>query len=215
MVEYENRSRRNNLLVFGIKESASETDIDLKEAVVKKVFQDKLGVEIKTVERIHRLGRIKKGKTRPVIMRFYDYKEKEHVMKNCYKLKGSSYSVSNDYAPETVWPQVRVPCAMSFLKHFDPSKIPRTRALWMRLTRLTCEIKRVPAHSDKLTTDVCDLIGPNSKRRQHESNVKCIVMILYARDRAWFFMAALRIWRRQSRLPREQERKCPRLSHPE
>lgn len=102
LVEYENRSRRNNLLVFGIKESASETDTDLKEAVMKKVFQDKLGVEIKTLERIHRLGRIKKGKSRPVIMRFYDYKEKEHVMKNCYKLKGSSYSVSNDYAPETV-----------------------------------------------------------------------------------------------------------------
>ncbi|XP_065307504.1 protein unc-13 homolog C-like [Dermacentor albipictus] len=102
LVEYENRSRRNNILIFGVEESASETDSDLKKVVMEEVFQDKLGIEVKTIERMHRLGRIKDGKRRPVIMRFYDYKEKEHVMKNCYKLKGSAYSVSNDYAPETV-----------------------------------------------------------------------------------------------------------------
>ncbi|XP_075534775.1 uncharacterized protein LOC142570261 [Dermacentor variabilis] len=102
LVEYENRSRRNNILVFGVEESASETDSDLKKVVMEEVFQDKFGIEVKTIERIHRLGRIKDGKRRPVVMRFYDYNEKEHVMKNCFKLKGSSYSVSNDYAPETV-----------------------------------------------------------------------------------------------------------------
>lgn len=38
-------------------------------------------------------------------MKFYDFKEKECVMKNCGKLKGTSINVSNDYAKVTV--QVR------------------------------------------------------------------------------------------------------------
>lgn len=35
-------------------------------------------------------------------MKFYDCKEKDSVLQNCKKLKGSSISISNDYAKETV-----------------------------------------------------------------------------------------------------------------
>ncbi|XP_077558145.1 uncharacterized protein LOC144173709 [Haemaphysalis longicornis] len=102
LVDYENRSRRNNLLVFGLAEKSIESESDLMVAVVDKIFKKKLNVEVKTIERIHRMGTVKPGKVRPVIMRFYDYREKERVMKNCPKLKGSSISISNDYASETV-----------------------------------------------------------------------------------------------------------------
>ncbi|XP_075740654.1 sphingosine-1-phosphate lyase isoform X5 [Rhipicephalus microplus] len=102
LVEYENRSRRNNLLVFGLAEKSIESESDLMVSVVDKIFKEKLDVEVKTIERIHRMGKVQPGKVRPVIMKFYDYREKERVMKNCPKLKGSPISISNDYASETV-----------------------------------------------------------------------------------------------------------------
>ncbi|XP_075732745.1 uncharacterized protein LOC119162123 [Rhipicephalus microplus] len=102
LVDYENRSRIHNLLVFGLAEKSIESESDLMVSVVDKIFKEKLDVEVKTIERIHRMGKVQPGKVRPVIMRLYDYREKERVMKNCPRLKGSSISISNDYASETV-----------------------------------------------------------------------------------------------------------------
>lgn len=39
---------------------------------------------------------------RPIIMRFYDYKEKIEVIKNCKKLKGTKISVSDDFSTPTL-----------------------------------------------------------------------------------------------------------------
>lgn len=100
--ELENRSRRNNLLVFGVKEGSPESESDLKVSVVDNIFGKKLNVHVKTIERIHRLGKQRPGHIRPVIMRFYDFKEKDTILRNCSKLKGTSISVSNDYSKETV-----------------------------------------------------------------------------------------------------------------
>nr|XP_037289276.1 uncharacterized protein LOC119182480 [Rhipicephalus microplus] len=100
--ELENRSRRNNLLVFGVKEGSPESESDLKVSVVDNIFGKKLNVHVKTIERIHRLGKQRPGHIRPVIMRFYDFKEKDAILRNCSKLKGTSISVSNDYSKETV-----------------------------------------------------------------------------------------------------------------
>lgn len=93
----------NNLLVFGLPEDSGETESELTEAVVHKLFGAKLGIKVKSVDRIHRLGKRKPNSSRPVIMNFYDHREKEHVLKNCGKLKGTTISVSNDYAKETVY----------------------------------------------------------------------------------------------------------------
>lgn len=50
--------------------------------------------------RIHRLG--KPGKSRPVIIYFQDYNEKQNILKNAYKLKGTKVSIQNDYSPDTL-----------------------------------------------------------------------------------------------------------------
>ncbi|XP_077551934.1 uncharacterized protein LOC144166231 [Haemaphysalis longicornis] len=102
LTEFENRSRRNNLLVFGVEEGSPESESDLKVSVVDNIFGKKLKVQVQTIERIHRLGKQRPGYIRPVIMRFYDCKEKENILQNCSKLKGTSISVSNDYSKETV-----------------------------------------------------------------------------------------------------------------
>ncbi|XP_070394804.1 uncharacterized protein [Dermacentor albipictus] len=55
LVEFENRGRRNNLLVFGVPEKANETESDLRAAVVDNIFKKELGVHVTTIERIHLL----------------------------------------------------------------------------------------------------------------------------------------------------------------
>ncbi|XP_050028961.2 uncharacterized protein [Dermacentor andersoni] len=101
LIDYENRSRRNNLLVFGINESANETETKLREQILDGIFDNTLGVPVRTVERIHRIGEAKPDKPRPIIMKFLDSREKDSVLKNCFKLKGTNVRVSQDYAKET------------------------------------------------------------------------------------------------------------------
>nr|XP_054922257.1 uncharacterized protein LOC129382405 [Dermacentor andersoni] len=50
-----NRSRRSNLIVYGVEERDNESTQVLETTVVKEIFEDVLGVTISGVERIHRL----------------------------------------------------------------------------------------------------------------------------------------------------------------
>lgn len=102
IVELEDRSRRNNLIVFGIEEKNNETNDDIRSKVLVDVFEERLGVKVTTVERIHRLGRKQDGKIRPVIVRFFDYNEKITIFKNCKKLKDTGMSVSDDFSASTL-----------------------------------------------------------------------------------------------------------------
>lgn len=100
LVDLEDRSRRSNLVVFGITEDRNETEDDLKRKVIRETFQQKLGVKCESVGRIHRLG---KGPVkRPVILFFQDFNEKVAVLKNAKKLKGSKIYIQNDYSAHTL-----------------------------------------------------------------------------------------------------------------
>ncbi|XP_077486853.1 uncharacterized protein LOC144098234 [Amblyomma americanum] len=100
IIDLEDRSRRSNLVVFGVDEASDETESVLREKVISEVFQEKLGVTCNSVARIHRIG--KAGKKRPVILFFQDFNEKQEVMRNVRKLKGTKYSVQNDYSRDTL-----------------------------------------------------------------------------------------------------------------
>lgn len=50
------------------------------------------------MERIHRLGRKAPNKSRPVILRLYDFNQKLDILKNARKLKGTSISISDDFS---------------------------------------------------------------------------------------------------------------------
>lgn len=100
ITDLEDRSRRSNLLVFGVQDDPTETENDLKDKVLTKVFSGKLGVPCKSVGRIHRLG--KPGKDRPIIIYFQDFNEKELILKNAHKLKGTQISVQSDYSKQTL-----------------------------------------------------------------------------------------------------------------
>ncbi|XP_029844350.2 uncharacterized protein LOC115327481 [Ixodes scapularis] len=98
--DLENRSRRNNLIIHGIKCDVNETADQLKEKVCTNIFSTKLQVDVSTVERIHRLGRNQGTRPRPVIMSFRDYNEKMSILTNAKKLKGSGVFINEDYSYE-------------------------------------------------------------------------------------------------------------------
>ncbi|XP_072142344.1 uncharacterized protein [Dermacentor andersoni] len=69
--DLENRHRRNNLIIYGVEELETETEDSLRDAVLAEIFERKLGIKVSSLERIHRLGRKRTNRTRPVIMRFF------------------------------------------------------------------------------------------------------------------------------------------------
>ncbi|XP_070395933.1 uncharacterized protein [Dermacentor albipictus] len=99
--DLEDRSRRRNLIIFGLEEPTNESAGDLRKRVLDDIFCAKLGVTTNTVERIHRIGRIS-DKPRPVLLNFFDYNEKVSVLKNCFKLKKTGISICHDYCKATL-----------------------------------------------------------------------------------------------------------------
>ncbi|KAK3082916.1 hypothetical protein FSP39_009009 [Pinctada imbricata] len=78
-IELQARSMRENLIFHGIDESA-EGEVEDCEEKLKHFIQDKLQVT-KTMEfhRVHRLGKRQPGKTRGMIAKFVNYKDRELV----------------------------------------------------------------------------------------------------------------------------------------
>ena len=88
-IEYqENQSRRNNIRVFGIPESAGET-LESAETKVKDAIKEKLDIEV-DIEHAHRVERRKSGginqhqagaKPRVIVCRLGSWKQKEAVVR--------------------------------------------------------------------------------------------------------------------------------------
>ena len=91
--ELEDISRRNNLRIDAIEEEEGETR-EIYEAKVTKVFKEKLGIEKEIIiERAHRTKRNYKDKDkkrpRTIVLRLANFKDKNIILKNVNKLKGS------------------------------------------------------------------------------------------------------------------------------
>ncbi|KAM7300259.1 uncharacterized protein ISCGN_020823 [Ixodes scapularis] len=100
ITDLEDRSRRSNLVVYGIAETEDETEAQLKSKVITEVLNGILGVTCTSISRIHRLG--KPSDKRPVILFFQDYNEKQAILRNAKKLKNTRISICNDYSPSTL-----------------------------------------------------------------------------------------------------------------
>ena len=99
---FEDRLRRNNLRVDGIKESESETWDDVEMKVIK-MFESKLGVKDITIERAHRTGMKKNnGRPRTIVMKLLNYKDKVKILKEAKKLKGTNIYINEDFSRATV-----------------------------------------------------------------------------------------------------------------
>lgn len=94
----ENRSRRSNLLFYGILDTGESEDWETSEQIVTKFCKDQLEVTVASIARAHRLGRFASERTRPIIVKFFNEKEIETVLSNGHKLKDTNFGISRDYS---------------------------------------------------------------------------------------------------------------------
>ncbi|XP_040078545.1 uncharacterized protein LOC120850181, partial [Ixodes scapularis] len=94
----EGRSRRNNLLFFGVTNTDRETWAQ-SEGLVTGLCSRNLGVNIESskIERAHRLGAFNPQKCRPIIVKFSSFKDKEGILSSAFKLKGTRVAISEDF----------------------------------------------------------------------------------------------------------------------
>ena len=101
--DQEQRSRNYCLLLHGIVEDAREETDD----IVLNIINNELGlnnISMVNIQRSHRLGprnnsrvtRNNKGKPRPIIFRFTDFRSRKMVFSNKKKLKGKGISISEN-----------------------------------------------------------------------------------------------------------------------
>lgn len=96
--DLENRSCRNNIVVYGVKEDREEDSAELERKVNEEIFKKILGVEKNSIERIHRIGPKHAQRHRPIILRFFNYVDKAKVMSSCFKLRGTDMAISEDFS---------------------------------------------------------------------------------------------------------------------
>jgi predicted nuclease with TOPRIM domain len=96
MNDLEQYTRRWNLRVYRVPESNSETADDCVKKVCS-VFSDLVGVRTvpQDVEVAHRTGKMG-DKARPVLVRFFDRKKRDEILRNRRKLKGKGVVVDED-----------------------------------------------------------------------------------------------------------------------
>ena len=102
LVDLEDRSRRTNLRINGIKEGKNETWKECEERV-NCFLEEKLDIDTSEIwiERAHRVGEKKNGLERQIVVQFNSYKNKLDILRNCKKLKGTNFSVFEDFSKET------------------------------------------------------------------------------------------------------------------
>lgn len=98
--DLEDRSRRNNVVLYGIPDERETWDQTEKKAV--SVLSAALGSELSPneIERAHRIGSFSPSKCRPVIIRFLSFKVKNQMLALRSKLKESNISISEDYSED-------------------------------------------------------------------------------------------------------------------
>lgn len=95
----EDYSRRKNVRISGMEERDDSETWEQTAAAVTSVLEDKMQLSGLVVERAHRVGVHREGKPRPVVARFLRYCDREAVLRNGRKLKGTNIFVNEDLCP--------------------------------------------------------------------------------------------------------------------
>ena len=107
-IDLEARSRRNNLVFWGIRENVRYSE---SIQLIMNFLLNELDIdpECICIERAHMLGstrnvspRYRNDPKRPIIVRFRDNFGTETVLERAYKLKGTSFRLNSDYPREIV-----------------------------------------------------------------------------------------------------------------
>ena len=104
LIKIESQSRRDNLLMDGIPESAGETWDDCREKVYK-ILEDKMKIDNARgimISRCHRLGpkRAEGARPRTIIFKLHWYGDREKIWSSKSNLKDTNVFLSEDYPAE-------------------------------------------------------------------------------------------------------------------
>ena len=83
-MDLEDKSRRNNLRILGIKEDSRESWEEC-ESKLYDLLEEKLETSNITTERAHRVGEKSNDKGRAIVVQFLFYKDKINILGNCKK----------------------------------------------------------------------------------------------------------------------------------
>ena len=106
--DLEDRSRRCNLVIFGVPESNEQQpencDNIICEILRNNNILDSSDTHEGLLERAHRLGKKKteQDRPRPIIVCCGSFKDKEYILRNSYKLKGTTYTITEDFSRATL-----------------------------------------------------------------------------------------------------------------
>ena len=105
LTELEDRSRRNNIRIDGIKEMKGETWNDCEEEV-QDMFAQKLGLDGIETECAHRVKLNNRdsntNRPRTIVMKLLRLKDKTKIFQNANKLKGQNIFINNDFSKATL-----------------------------------------------------------------------------------------------------------------
>ncbi|CAN7978907.1 unnamed protein product [Ixodes persulcatus] len=96
-----NRLRRNNVIVKGLPELERETWNDT-ENKIREFLSTHLKVNPGEIERAHRIGQHRAGTSRPIVIKFLNFKSKSEVQQNAHKLKNLESPkiwIEDDFSP--------------------------------------------------------------------------------------------------------------------
>ena len=100
-IELEDRNRRNNIRIDGVVENEKESWSEKAEKV-KAVLKNNLHVnDVVQIERAHRVGEKKNGRSRTIVCKLLNYNDKEKIKRNVKMLKGTNIYINDDYSEET------------------------------------------------------------------------------------------------------------------
>ena len=89
----EDRNRRNNLRIDGIRETEKETWKECEEKVMA-LLENKLNIKDVIIERAHRMGKRQRNRPRTTIFKLLNYKDKERILEHT--------NINEDFSFETI-----------------------------------------------------------------------------------------------------------------
>ena len=110
-VDLEDRSRRDNIVVFGVPEDPAENKPEDTERILTKILMNHGLIDKDhdmdhdpVFHRVHRIGPKKDNtaKPRPIICKCVYYKDRQEFLRGYVKLIGTGYSIAEDYSKPTL-----------------------------------------------------------------------------------------------------------------
>lgn len=100
IIDMQARSMRDNLLFFGLKEDREENCTDVVLDFCENVLEMTNAKDRLEIDRAHRLGKFKPDKTRPIVVKFNKFTQREEVRKNTKKLEKTGYGIGQQFPKE-------------------------------------------------------------------------------------------------------------------